>query len=95
MKKRNAKSADTDYDYSRSYCKTVKKDLAELAGVPEDELVITRNTTESLGTVIHGLDFAAGDEAVMCNHDYGSMLEQFRQEGKRRGLKCVEVDVPL
>ncbi len=31
----------------------------------------------------------------MCNHDYGSMLEQFRQEGKRRGLKCVEVDVPL
>jgi len=73
----------------------VKKSLAELAGVPEDELVITRNTTESIGTVVHGLDFAAGDEAVMCDQDYGSMLEQFRQEGKRRGLKCVEVDVPL
>jgi selenocysteine lyase/cysteine desulfurase len=73
----------------------VKKELAELAGVPEDELVITRNTTESLGTVIHGLTYAAGDEAVMCDQDYGSMLEQFRQEERRHGLKCVEVDVPL
>jgi selenocysteine lyase/cysteine desulfurase len=73
----------------------VKKSLAALAGVPEDELVITRNTTESIATVVHGLDFAPGDEAVMCDQDYGSMLEQFRQEGKRRGLKCVEVDVPL
>lgn len=73
----------------------VKKDLADLAGVPEEELVITRNTTESLGTVIHGLTYAPGDEAVMCDQDYGSMLEQFRQEGQRHGLKCVEVDVPL
>lgn len=73
----------------------VKKDLADLAGVPEDELVITRNTTESLGTVIHGLTYAAGDEAVMCDQDYGSMLEQFRQEERRHGLKLVEVDVPL
>ncbi len=73
----------------------VTKSLAALAGVPEDELVITRNTTESTGMVVHGLDHVAGDEAVMCNQDYGSMLEQFRQEGKRRGLKCVEVDVPL
>ena len=36
----------------------VKKQLAELAGCPADEIVITRNTTESLGTVIHGLDLA-------------------------------------
>jgi selenocysteine lyase/cysteine desulfurase len=73
----------------------VKAQLAQLAGVPPDELVITRNTTESLGTVIHGIDLAPGDEAVMCNQDYGSMLEQFRQQSKRRGLKCVEIAIPL
>ena len=73
----------------------VKSKLAALAGVPADEIAITRNTTESLGTVIHGLDLAPGDEAVMCNQDYGSMLDQFRQQGRRRGLKCVEIDVPL
>ena len=73
----------------------VKRQLAELAGCPVEELVITRNTTESLGTVIHGIDLAPGDEAVMCNQDYGSMLEQFRQQSRRRGLTCVEVDLPL
>jgi selenocysteine lyase/cysteine desulfurase len=73
----------------------VKKQLAELAGCPADEIVITRNTTESLGTVIHGLDLAPGDEAVMCNQDYGSMLEQFRQQSRRRGLTSVEISIPL
>jgi selenocysteine lyase/cysteine desulfurase len=73
----------------------VKQQLAELAGCPVEEIVITRNTTESLGTVTHGIDLAPGDEAVMCDQDYGSMLEQFRQQSKRRGLKCVEIQVPL
>jgi selenocysteine lyase/cysteine desulfurase len=73
----------------------VKQQLADLAGCPAAEIVITRNTTESLGTVIHGLDLAPGDEAVMCNQDYGSMLEQFRQQSKRRGLACVEISIPL
>ena len=73
----------------------VKSQLAALAGVPVDEIVITRNTTESLGTVTHGIDLAPGDEAVMCNQDYGSMLEQFRQQSRRRGLKCVEIAIPL
>jgi len=73
----------------------VKTQLAELAGCPADEIVITRNTTESLGTVTHGVDLAPGDEAVMCDQDYGSMLEQFRQQARRRGLKCVEISIPL
>jgi selenocysteine lyase/cysteine desulfurase len=73
----------------------VKRQLAELAGCPVEEIVITRNTTESLGTVIHGLELAPGDEAVMCDQDYGSMLEQFRQQSRRRGIKCVEMSIPL
>jgi selenocysteine lyase/cysteine desulfurase len=73
----------------------VKAQLAEIAGCPAGEIVITRNTTESLGTVTHGIDLAPGDEAVMCNQDYGSMLEQFRQQSRRRGLTCVEIAIPL
>lgn len=45
--------------------------------------------------MIHGVDLAPGDEAVMCNQDYGSMLEQFRQQARRRGIRCVEIDIPL
>ena len=74
---------------------SVKQQLAALAGCPADEIAITRNTTESLGTVIHGIDLEPGAEAVMCDQDYGTMLEQFRQQARRRGLTCVEISVPL
>ncbi len=52
--------------------------LAALAGCPVEELIVTRNTTESLDTVIGGFDWKAGDEAVMANQDYGAMLDMFK-----------------
>ena len=47
----------------------VQARLAALAGCTPDEVIITRNTTESLDTVISGVDWKAGDEAVMAVHD--------------------------
>ena len=73
----------------------VKVQLADFAGCSPEEIVITRNTTESLDTVIAGVDFEAGDEAVMCDQDYGSMLEAFDQQARRRGLANVIIDLPL
>ena len=73
----------------------VTRELASLAGCASEELVVTRNTTESLNTVIGGLDLRAGDEAVMSDQDYPNMLEAFRQIGRRRGVTCVEISLPL
>ncbi|NRB54339.1 MAG: aminotransferase class V-fold PLP-dependent enzyme [Saprospiraceae bacterium] len=73
----------------------VKRQLAQLAGCSPEEIVITRNTTESLDTIIAGLDFEAGDEAILCDQDYGSMQEAFQQRAKRHGLVLKWVDVPL
>jgi selenocysteine lyase/cysteine desulfurase len=72
-----------------------RRQLARLSGCPVEEIAITRNTTESMSTVIHGIDLAPGDEAVMTNQDYGSMLEEFRQQARRRGIRCVEIGLPL
>ena len=63
-----------------------RKQLAEFAGCATEELIITRNTTESLDTVISGLDWKAGDEAVMAAQDYGSMLDMFAQQARRHGI---------
>ncbi len=73
----------------------VKQQLAEFAGCSAEEIVITRNTTESLDTIIAGIDFAEGDEAVMCDQDYGSMLAAFDQQARRRGLVNKIIDLPL
>lgn len=73
----------------------VQARLAAMAGCGADELVITRNTTESLDTVISGIDWKPGDEAVMASHDYGAMLNQFALQARRYGMVNKIVDIPL
>lgn len=75
--------------------KEAASQLAQMAGCSADELIITRNTTESLDLVIGGFPWKAGDEAVMANQDYGAMLNMFKQVEKRHGVIRKLVDVPL
>lgn len=85
------------------YMRTVQYDnknrvaakLAQLAGCSKEELIITRNTTESLDMIIGGLDWKSGDEAVMANQDYGAMLDMFTQVSKRYGMVNKIIDVPM
>ncbi len=72
-----------------------KERLAELLGCAKEELIITRNTTESLDTVISSFDWKAGDEAVMAEQDYGSMLDMFKQQAKRYGMVNKIISLPL
>lgn len=68
--------------------------LAEMVGCNADELAITRNTTESLDTIIGGFPWQAGDEAVMAEQDYFSMLEMFNQQAEQHGIVNKRVSVP-
>ena len=68
--------------------------LANLVGVHPDELIITRNTTESLDMIIGGFPWEEGDEAVFAEQDYGSMQDHFNQIAKRYGIVNKVVSVP-
>lgn len=74
--------------------KAVAAKLAELAGCSADELIITRNTTESLDTIIGGFPWKAGDEAVYAIQDYGAMQDMFKLVEKRHGVVLKKVSVP-
>lgn len=84
------------------YMRTVQGDnkkkataaLAELAGCSSEELVITRNTTESLDTIIGGFPWKAGDEAVMAAQDYGAMLDMFKLVAKKHGVVNKVLSLP-
>ena len=92
-----------DINYQGSYyMRTVQRDnkkrmaakLSAVAGCSPEELIITRNTTESLDLVIAGQDWKAGDEALMAIQDYGSMLDMFEQVSKRYGVVLNKVSIP-
>jgi len=74
--------------------KNITAKLAKVAGCSPDQIIITRNTTESLDMVIGGLDWKAGDEAIMALQDYGAMLEMFDQIKNRYGVVNVMLSVP-
>jgi len=69
--------------------------LAAFAGVPVEEIVVTRNTTESLDTIINGIPWQPGDEAVMATQDYGSMMDMFALQARRHGIVNRIVQLPL
>ncbi len=68
--------------------------LAKLLGCSSDELIITRNTTESLDTVIGGLTWKAGDEAIMVQQDYGAMQDMFKLQARRHGIVNRTLSLP-
>jgi len=69
--------------------------LAELVGASPEEIVLTRNTTESLDLIISGYPWKSGDEAIASNQDYGSMLSMFDLQAKRSGIKINRIDIPM
>lgn len=74
--------------------KKVIAKLAELTGCKPEEMALTRNTTESLDTVISGIPWQSGDEAIMAEQDYGSIVNQFKLMEKRYGIVTKVLSVP-
>nr|WP_299339498.1 aminotransferase class V-fold PLP-dependent enzyme [Allomuricauda sp.] len=73
----------------------IKKELAEITGTSQEELLITRNATEALNILIQGIALHKGDEVLLQHHDYHSMIETFKMLEKRKGITLKYVDVPL
>jgi selenocysteine lyase/cysteine desulfurase len=68
--------------------------LAKLVGCSDDELVITRNTTESLDLIIGGFPWKKEDEAIYAIQDYGAMQQMFKLVSKRYGILNKIVSIP-
>jgi selenocysteine lyase/cysteine desulfurase len=69
--------------------------LASFLGQSPEEIAMTRNTTESLNTVISGYPWKKGDEVIIGNQDYGSMVAAFQQQVKRSGIVLKVAQIPL
>jgi len=74
--------------------KRIAARVARLVGCPEDTLVLTRNTTESLDTIISGFPWKAGDEAIFAIQDYGAMQDMFKQVARRQGIVLKVISLP-
>jgi selenocysteine lyase/cysteine desulfurase len=66
--------------------------LADFLRVSPEEIIITRNTSESNNLVSNGLDLKAGDEVIVHADNHPSNLEAWREKGRRFGFTVVTVE---
>jgi len=74
----------------------VRKQLAEFLRVTPEEIVITRNTSESNNLVSTGLDLKAGDEVLVFGDNHPSNSAAWQTKGKRWGytVRVLEIKSP-
>jgi selenocysteine lyase/cysteine desulfurase len=65
--------------------------LAGFLRVTPDEIIITRNTSESNNMVSNGLDLKAGDEVLLHEDNHPSNLVAWQEKAKRFGFSVVVV----
>jgi isopenicillin-N epimerase len=71
-----------------------RKLLAGFLRVTPEEIVITRNTSESNNLVSTGLDLKPGDEVLLTADNHPSNHTAWQQKAKRFGFTVVDVPVP-
>lgn len=72
-----------------------KEKLADFLHVSPDELLITRNATEALNIAIQGYPWKAGDEVIVNQLDYPSIIETFQMLESRGILTVKTFETPL
>src|SRR5947208_7298972 len=88
-------TAYTMWQILEPQCETIRTGLAELFGCDREEIAITRNASESLETLLMGMDFKPGDEILTTTQDYPRMLITLRQREKRENLKLKLIQIPI
>ena len=73
----------------------VREKLASYAGIQTDELVLTRNTTESMNIIIQGIKLDKGEEILRTNLEYPNIIQALDMRERRFGTKVRIVDVPI
>ena len=91
----NRRGAQFKLTETAKLLESARTELAELAAVDSEEIVITRNATEALNIVIQGFPLAAGDEVVASDQDYDSMTQAWDQRARLEGVHIRRATIPL
>jgi isopenicillin-N epimerase len=71
-----------------------RKVLAGFLRVTPEEIVITRNTSESNNLVSTGVDLKPGDEVLLTQDNHPSNHTAWQEKAKRFGFTVIDVPVP-
>jgi len=65
----------------------IKPSIAQLVNASADEIVLTRNASEALNIVAHGVSFEKGDNVVISNLEFHSNVTPWMRLVERKGIE--------
>lgn len=73
----------------------VRSQIAEFIGASEEEIILTRNTTEGINLIGAGLDLKPGDEILTTNHEHGGGENGLFYLAETKGAIVKKVEMPM
>ncbi|MCL1146572.1 aminotransferase class V-fold PLP-dependent enzyme [Shewanella sp. 10N.261.52.F9] len=71
------------------------RQIAPSFGADEHELVLSRNTTDGVCTIINGLQFEYGDVILTTNHEHPAITVPLKHVAERYGAEVIELTLPV
>jgi isopenicillin-N epimerase len=74
---------------------SARRDLAHEFGCDTEEIAITRNASESMETLIFGIDLKPGDEVIITDQNYPRMVTSWEQRARRERTVIKKISFPI
>ena len=73
----------------------VRKDIATLFSVSEEEIALIHNTTEAMNLIARSFDLQPGDEVILADHEHSSGTIPWEVWQETKGVKLVRPILPI
>ena len=71
----------------------IRKQLADLVGVPADTVALTRNASDGLQSLIRNYNrLTPGDQVLICDLEYDTVKGAMRWLARHRGVEVIEIE---
>lgn len=77
------------------YVSEMVASIAAGFGANADEIILSRNTTDGMCSIINGLHFQEGDVVLTTHHEHVAALSPFDVISRRYGVEVVYLEIPV
>lgn len=74
---------------------TVRQKAAAMLGVSKETIALIHNTTEGMNLIASSMDFQAGEEVLLSNHEHTSARIPWQYWQEEKGVILKKVELPL